>query len=120
MPHSRPFLCCLSAAALLLPLAPGLAAQAAEPPRGEEIYRKQCASCHGTHGEGSKKEYPHPLAGDRTVTQLARLIGKTMPKDDPGTCTGEDADEVAAYIYDAFYSQAARERRSRRASSCRG
>src|SRR5262249_8280478 len=29
---------------------------------------------------------------------------------DPGTCTGEKADRVAAYIHDAFYSKAARER----------
>ena len=31
-----------------------------------------------------------------------------MPKDDPGTCKGADADKVAAYIYEAFYSKSAR------------
>ena len=33
-----------------------------------------------------------------------------MPEDNPGTCVGDDAKNVAAYIYDAFYSPAARAR----------
>jgi cytochrome c553 len=83
---------------------------APDPDRGgERIYRQQCASCHGAGGEGSD-EYPRPLAGNRSVAQLARLIAKTMPADDPGTCVGEDAAQVAAYIYEAFYSRAAQER----------
>src|SRR5262249_1082488 len=53
--------------------------------------------CHGTTGEGSR-DYPRVLAGDRSVVQLARLIEKTMPEDDPGTCVGEDAQKVAGYI----------------------
>jgi hypothetical protein len=77
---------------------------------GELIYRQQCASCHGTSGEGTEANYPMPLAGDRSVDKLTRLIAKSMPKDDPGTCTGEDARKVAAYIFDAFYSPAARAR----------
>jgi hypothetical protein len=77
---------------------------------GEQIYRKQCAACHGANGEGTKDDYPHPLAGERSVAQLTRLIAKSMPKEDPGTCTGENAAKVAAYIYDAFYSREARER----------
>src|SRR5579862_5333608 len=79
-------------------------------PAGEKIYRQQCASCHGAKGEGTKEDYPKPLAGDRSVAQLAKLIAKTMPKDDPGSCVGADADNVAAYIYDAFYSKTAQER----------
>lgn len=73
---------------------------------GEQIYRKTCVACHGASGEGSR-DYPRVLAGDRSVAQLARLIEKTMPEDDPGTCVGEDAQKVAAYIYEAFYSKAA-------------
>ena len=42
--------------------------------------------------------------------ELVPLISKTMPEDDPGTCVGEDADKVAAYIYDAFYSKVAQAR----------
>lgn len=76
---------------------------------GEQIYQKRCASCHGTNGEGGKK-FKKPLAGDKTAAQLAQVIAKTMPEDDPGTCTGPEAERVAAYIHDAFYSVAARER----------
>jgi Protein of unknown function (DUF1592)/Protein of unknown function (DUF1588)/PA14 domain/Protein of unknown function (DUF1595)/Cytochrome C oxidase, cbb3-type, subunit III len=77
---------------------------------GEQIYRQTCASCHGASGEGTPNDYPKPLVGDRSVVQLSKLIAKTMPEDDPGTCVGEDADRVASYIYETFYSPAARER----------
>lgn len=44
-----------------------------------------------------------------------------MPDDDPGTCVGEDAEKVAACIYDAFYSKTAQRRgTARRGSSYRG
>jgi cytochrome c5 len=74
---------------------------------GEQIYRQSCAHCHGDKGQGVKDEYKEPLVGDRSIKELARLIAKTMPKDDAGTCTGEEADKVAAYVFDAFYSPAA-------------
>jgi hypothetical protein len=76
---------------------------------GEAIYKQQCLSCHGKSGEGSKT-YGQPLAGDKSVGQLARYIAKSMPDDDPGTCVGEDAQKVAAFIYDAFYSKTAQAR----------
>ena len=44
------------------------------------------------------------------MPQLARYIAKSMPEDDPGKCAGPEADKVAAYIHDAFYSKAAQER----------
>ena len=72
---------------------------------GEQIYRQQCASCHGSSGEGTDDHYPLPLVGERSVAGLARLIAKTMPEDAPGDCVGEDAEKVAAYIYDSFYSK---------------
>ena len=79
------------------------------PKSGQEIYRQQCASCHGGSGEGSA-EYPRALLGDRSPAQLARLIERTMPDDDPGTCVGEDARRVAQYIHDGFYSKTAQAR----------
>jgi hypothetical protein len=82
----------------------------AEGPTGEVIYRQKCASCHGPAGEGTPEEFPRPLAGARSIPQLSRFIAKTMPSDDPGTCVGEDADKVSAYIYDAFYSKVAQAR----------
>jgi hypothetical protein len=83
--------------------------QAGDQRTGEQIYQQDCSSCHGKQGEGSK-EYGHPLIGDRSVTQLAKFIAKTMPEDDPGTCVGKDADNVAAYIHEAFYSKTAQAR----------
>jgi cytochrome c553 len=90
---------------LLLP-----ATAAAEGKTGEQIYRQQCASCHGKAGEGTDENYPRALEGDRSLAQLARFIAKTMPKEAPRKCTAEEAEKVAAYIYDAFYSRAARVR----------
>jgi hypothetical protein len=95
---------------VFLALVSASASQAADAPTGEKIYRERCAVCHGAHGEGTPKGYPKPLAGSRSVAQLTRLISKTMPEDDPGTCVGKEAEKVAAYIYDAFYSRAAQAR----------
>ena len=98
------------AAIVLLALGAHLTPAAAAELTGSQIYRQQCARCHGAEGEGNKKEYPQPLAGKRSVAQLARYIAKSMPDDDPGTVTRPEADKVAAYIYDAFYSPAAQVR----------
>jgi Protein of unknown function (DUF1592)/Protein of unknown function (DUF1588)/PA14 domain/Protein of unknown function (DUF1595)/Cytochrome C oxidase, cbb3-type, subunit III len=94
---------------LLAALAASVAA-AADQPTGEEIYRQRCASCHGLSGEGSDDNYPHPLAGKKTLPQLVRFIAKSMPKDDPKKCTGEEAQKVGSFIYDAFYSEVAQAR----------
>ncbi len=77
---------------------------------GEQIYRKQCASCHGAAGEGTPDDYPHLLTGDKSPAQLARLITRSMPYDAPGECVGDDASRVAAYIYESFYSRDAQAR----------
>lgn len=88
----------------------GSSSAAADPNRaGEQVYRQKCLVCHGEGGHGSE-DYPRQLAGNRSIGQLARLITKTMPEDDPGTCVGEEARNVAAFIYDAFYSPAAQMR----------
>ena len=66
--------------------------------------------CHGANGEGEKGEYEEALYGDRSLKSLTRLIERTMPEDDEKSCVGGDAAKVAAFIYDAFYSPAARVR----------
>ncbi|MFL5243728.1 MAG: DUF1592 domain-containing protein [Gemmataceae bacterium] len=99
---------CAAMVAIGLVLTPGRAAELNL--SGEQIYRKMCASCHGASGEGTIKKYKRPLQGDRSVAQLTRLISKTMPKDAEVKCTGENAQKVAAYIYEAFYSKAAQDR----------
>jgi len=77
-------------------------------PRGEEIYRKLCADCHGVKGEGVDGEVDDPLHGKLSLVALAGKIERTMPDDDVGACVGEDAKAVADYIFHAFYSPAAR------------
>jgi mono/diheme cytochrome c family protein len=81
----------------------------AQEPTGAVIYQQKCARCHGKAGEGTK-DHPQPLIGNRSLPQLAKYIAKSMPEDKPGTCTGADAEKVAAYIFDAFYSPAAQAR----------
>ena len=77
---------------------------------GAAIYAKLCIECHGKNGEGVKDKYDEPLHGNRSAEGLAKRIARTMPDDDVGACVGEDAKQVAAYIFDAFYSPKAQAR----------
>ncbi len=86
------------------------AAVCAAPPDGAKLYTDQCARCHGPAGEGVKKKYDKPLAGELAVPQLAEQIRKTMPESAPESLTKDEAAAVAAYIHEAFYSPIARER----------
>ena len=91
---------------------PGLQADAAQRQlAGREIFREQCARCHGRNGEGVKGKYDDALHGDRPLDKLTRYIEKAMPDDDPGKVVGADAAAVARYICDAFYSREARWRK---------
>jgi len=76
--------------------------------RGREIYRQLCTKCHGKSGEGVKGKYEDALRGDWPIEKLTRYIDKNMPEDAPEKCNGPDAEAVARYIYDAFYSRQAR------------
>lgn len=84
-------------------------ASAAEHP-GLLIYQKQCQECHGAKGQGVKDKFDEPLTGDLTLEALTRKIERTMPEDKEGTCVGDDAKNVASYIYESFYSAAAQAR----------
>src|SRR5262245_65346242 len=76
--------------------------------KGREIFRQLCVKCHGRNGEGVKGKYDDALRGDWPVEKLTRYIDKNMPDDAPDKCVGPDAEAVARYIYDAFYSREAR------------
>ena len=39
---------------------------------GEDLYKKNCADCHGKHGEGTEPAAP-PLAGNRAVTMASPI-----------------------------------------------
>jgi mono/diheme cytochrome c family protein len=81
----------------------------AEQASGQVVYKEECARCHGPMGEGTKKT-TRPLMGEKSSFQLFELVKRTMPKDDPGSCTDDEYRKVAGYIYDAFYSPDAQAR----------
>ncbi len=82
-------------------------ADGADDATGKRIYHDRCASCHGEQGQGVRDKYGEALVGDRSLPSLARYIEKRMPDEKPGTCVGEDAQQVAKYIFNAFYSSEA-------------
>jgi hypothetical protein len=77
---------------------------------GAAIYRNLCAECHGDKGQGVDEKYDEPLHGNRSIEALAKRIARTMPEDNVGACVGDDAQNVAAYIHEAFYSPQAQAR----------
>lgn len=87
----------------------------AEPPtyaRGEAVYEKNCALCHGGDGQGQKvaAEYVFPPlwgaqsfnwgAGMGSINNAAAFIKANMPFSRGGTLTDQDAWDVA-YFMDA-------------------
>jgi len=101
-----------AAAALVAALPAVLSAQAvsgAAKPSGAQLFGQRCASCHGAKGEGTKK-YQKPLAGSRTEKDLAAFIGKSMPPPPARKLPAAEAQSVAAFMYDAFYSPVAQAR----------
>ena len=74
--------------------------------RGQQLYKAQCAACHGNALEGTVGA---PLAGNsfladwsaRSLANLVDKIQKTMPFEQPGTLTRPQATDLAAYILEA-------------------
>jgi len=83
-------------------------AKKAPAPEGQQAYLNRCAPCHGDKGQGAAA-YPRTLTGNLSVTELARFIKKSMPPG-PVKCPAPDADKIAAFIHDAFYSPIAQDR----------
>ncbi len=95
---------------LAIALCTAAATHGSDPVRGEAVFKEQCASCHGLDGQGTRDKYNEPLAGDLSITELAKVIDETMPEGEPEKSSPEDSAAVAAYIHQAFYSEVARER----------
>jgi thiosulfate dehydrogenase len=81
-----------------------IAADKADPVRGEAIYAEKCASCHAKNGEGRKKNPPvwgsrsyNQGAGLAQPIQLAAWLKVAMPLDDPDL-TEQEALDVAAFV----------------------
>ena len=73
--------------------------------RGEELYRKQCAACHGEMLNGG--ESAPPLSGGvflsnwngLTVGDLFDRIRKTMPLNTPGKLTRQQNADILAFVF---------------------
>lgn len=76
---------------------------------GAQVYKEDCAACHGAKGEGAQA-YNRALTGDKSVGQLAQFIHDAMPPGQPKQLPRKDAEAVAAYIHEAFYSPVAQAR----------
>lgn len=76
---------------------------------GAGVFREKCARCHGSAGDGGTVAgtvYP-PLWGARSfnigagmarVRTITAFIRRNMPRDRPGSLSGTEAINVAAYI----------------------
>ena len=82
--------------------------------RGETLYKRDCAPCHGDSLEGNaqtergqrlERMLP-PLSGDvfkgnwngRPLSDLFDKVRKTMPRDEQGKLTAKDTAEILAYL----------------------
>ena len=83
------------------------ATRAPDEKRGEQLFAKNCAACHGADGAGNAAGGFPPLwgaqsfnagAGMHDVEKAARFIRANMPLGQEGTLTPEEARDVAAYI----------------------
>ncbi len=75
--------------------------------RGEPVYRKECAACHGDRLTGG--ESAPPLTGGAflanwnglTLSDLFDRIRKTMPQSGPGRLTRQQDADVLAFMLSA-------------------
>jgi len=71
--------------------------------RGQQLYKVQCAGCHGDTGEGASGP---PLVGDtflsnwsgQRLVNLVDKIQKTMPFNLPDTLSRNQSTDLAAYV----------------------
>jgi thiosulfate dehydrogenase len=79
--------------------------------RGETVYRKSCALCHGANGQGQKSATGAPVfpalwgahsfnwgAGMGNIKNAAAFIKANMPFSRAGTLTDQEAWDVAAFV----------------------
>src|SRR5215467_10519759 len=74
--------------------------------RGQQLYKAQCAGCHGNNMEGTSGP---PLVGDsflsnwsaQPLADLVDKIQKTMPFNLPGSLSRSQSTDLAAYVLQA-------------------
>jgi mono/diheme cytochrome c family protein len=81
--------------------------------RGQQLYKAQCAACHGNAMEGTSGP---PLTGEnflsnwsaRPVANFVDKIQKTMPFTLPGSLSRSQSTDLAAYVLEAGHFPAGR------------
>jgi thiosulfate dehydrogenase len=75
------------------------------PPRGQAVYKRECAVCHGANGEGNGAIPPlwglnsyNAGAGLSNVQRLAGFIWANMPKGKERSLAHQEALDVAAFL----------------------
>ena len=113
----RPWILVTLVATLLVPLCRQVAgSDSKEPPTNAEqtdkiaaIYKEKCERCHGKHGEGVADGYEESLDFSKSLDQLTKLIDETMPEEDPESCTGTEAKQLAEYIRNQLSVQSSKQ-----------
>lgn len=80
-----------------------LSAQESSHEIGKQLYERLCAECHGKQGEGVADQFPNRLVGTKSLADLQRYIDQAMPPDHPESCQGEEATQVANFVWMHFY-----------------
>ena len=75
---------------------------------GSTVFKQKCASCHGDKAQGGPG-YQKPLVGTRTIAELSSFIKQSMPPG-PKKCPPSEAEPVATFLYDTYYSAIAQEK----------
>ena len=75
------------------------------PPRGEAVYRRVCAACHGADGHGTAAAPPvwgfdsyNAGAGLNNIAKAAGFIWANMPMGNERSLTHQEAFDVAAFL----------------------
>jgi thiosulfate dehydrogenase len=76
------------------------------PPRGQVVYKRECAICHGAEGEGQGPVPPvwglnsyNGGAGLNNVQRLAGFVWANMPMGKERSLTHQEALDVAAFLH---------------------
>lgn len=78
------------------PAGPGDGPPPRGPVDGAEYYAAECASCHGSAGQGRRGPALAPWSGSRDA--LVAAIDETMPYASPRDCVGQCAEAVADHV----------------------
>lgn len=64
----------------------------------EEMYQESCASCHGDDLEGSVGPELDTIGADLSADEIEEVIEEGQGSMPPGLLSGDDAEQVAAWL----------------------